>query len=223
MAENGVAKRSGSDDEPPKGHDPSEPLSIVRADVALREAEFMRLYLRGPVGVRYSGRECARLLGYSGDDKALTVRASEILHRPRNMLKIQRALDREDAAIERVVHELSCMAFYNAKDFFTWDAAGVHVKPSTELDDDLLAAVVGVKQNFDREGKLLDVELKLADKTAALAQLGRLRNLVGPVDPDGSESRPFTLILGAQHVTVQQNGHPTNGAAPTNGGAGETQ
>lgn len=214
MDDNGVIARTNPSEEPRKRHDESEPLSIVRTDVALRDAEFMRLYLRGPVGMRYNGAECARAVGYSGDDEALRVRSSEVLHRPRNLLKIQRALDRNDAGIERVIHELACVGFAKASDFASWDVAGVALKSSTELDDDQLAAVVAVEEY--QVGTRTAVRVKLADKIAALGLLGKLNRLLGPVDPEDAEVRPFTLILG-QTVNVQQNGHPINGAAPTGG------
>src|SRR5262245_25294713 len=98
-------------------HDPAEALALLRANVALRESEFMRLYLRGPLGVRYNGLECAKAVGYdSTDDNSLRVIASRLLHQERNLLKIKRAIDRNEASLDRMVHELSCMAFYNAAD-----------------------------------------------------------------------------------------------------------
>jgi hypothetical protein len=217
MADDGVIERNKR---LPDEHDDAEPVSILHASADLRESEFMRLYLRGPLGVRYKGIECARRVGYSGEDNALAARASELLHRPRNLLKLQRAIDRNDVGLDRVVYELKCLGFARMSDYATWDNTGVAIKSSTELDDDQLAAVVVVEEY--PLGTTRGIRVKLGDKIGALALLAKLNRLVAsdPTDADQSEQQPFTLVLGQQqHVHFHTHQPNSNGAPDANGHA----
>jgi phage terminase small subunit len=80
------------------------------------------------------------------------------------------AEDKFSVTQERILAELARCALYRADEMFTWGGDGkVTINPSSELTPDQIAAVVGVAYT-PSTGK---VEIKLADKLAALDKLAR--------------------------------------------------
>lgn len=75
---------------------------------------------------------------------------------------------RARASADRVIEELALIAFANAGDYFDWGPDGVRLKKKDELSPEQQAAVAEVV-----EGAGGVPRLKLHDKRAALADLGR--------------------------------------------------
>lgn len=77
--------------------------------------------------------------------------------------------DRNDNLAQRVIDELSKLAFSNMKDYVN---GGNNVLEIKHLDDDKTAAVAGVKTKLGDDGSTW-TEIKLHDKVSALEKLGR--------------------------------------------------
>lgn len=210
--------------------DDSAAVAVLQATPELREAELLRLFLSGPRHVRFNPIESARLAGYgnadgTSSDEVLRVAASRILHQPRNVARIRRALDRMQGGIERQVEELSRIAYAKLSDYIRWDDTGVTITAMQNLDEDQLSAVGSVTEKTEKDGTKT-IEFKLKDAIGAHALLYRLQQLAGPRFPDdeggdgtGAPPKTFTLVLGpTQHVHHHHHGNGTNGG-PTNGNA----
>lgn len=87
----------------------------------------------------------------------------------------QRALDRYEVTAERIVAGLARLGFYDARDIFTWSEHGVRLKPSHEISDDAAAAITEISETITKDGGTIKV--KLADKRAALVDLGRHKGI----------------------------------------------
>lgn len=70
---------------------------------------------------------------------------------------------------ERILRELAKIGFSNIKDVVTWDDKGIHLKPSNEVDGDMLQSVT---ETYLPSGGV-KTEVKAHDKTKALEMLGK--------------------------------------------------
>lgn len=213
-----------------KDPDDAAAVAVLQATPEIREAELLRLFLSGPRAVRFNAIACARLAGYgredgTSDDEVLRVIASRILHNPRNVARIRRALDRMQGGIDRQIEELSRIAYAKLSDYVRWDDSGVTITAMQNLDEDQLSAVGSVVERTEKDGTKT-VEFKLKDAIAAHQLLYRLQQLAGPhfADDDSGDGttpqRTFTLVLGpTQHVHHHHHGNGTVNGGPTNGHA----
>jgi phage terminase small subunit len=120
-----------------------------------------------------NGRRAAIEAGYS--PKTANEQASRLLTK----VNIQEALSRRWQEIqegngidaEKVIAELSRLAFSNMRDYVSWGPDGVRLKDSEELSADATAAVVEVIETHTKEGR--SVRFKLADKKGALDSLAK--------------------------------------------------
>ncbi len=76
-----------------------------------------------------------------------------------------------EVTVERIVRELSLIAFGNKRSVMTWGPTGVKLKDSEGLTDDEAAQVLEVKETTSATGGSLS--LKTHDKVKALELLGR--------------------------------------------------
>lgn len=134
-----------------------------------REARFVQEYF-----LDRNGAAAARRAGYSHRRAAVT--AHELLHRPEVQLAIEakRAELRERIGIqqERVIEELSRIAFANLPDVLDWGPKGLKLKSSRNLPPDVAAAVAEVRETQ------YGIGVKLHSKTDAL---GKLMDYLGMV------------------------------------------
>ncbi len=98
----------------------------------------------------------------------------------------RRAEDRYQVSKERVIAELSRIAFARSSDFFTWGPDGVTLKESSELSDAQIAAVGEVSERPGQFGNTIRV--KLHDKVAALEKLGRHVGAFKPEEEEAAET-----------------------------------
>lgn len=89
-------------------------------------------------------------------------------------------LERTRISRERVLKELSRVAFTDMRSYVEWGPSGVRLKPSEDLTADDSAAVTEVSESYGENGKTL--KFKLAHKDSALKMLAQH---VGILDKDG--------------------------------------
>ena len=101
--------------------------------------------------------------------------AHELLKNPRVAERIEELRaelkKRHVATIEKVVKELSIIAFADPGDYYEWNKDGVVVKDSATLTPEQRRAISGVEQTVTEAGGTIRV--KLSDRQAALEKLGR--------------------------------------------------
>lgn len=87
----------------------------------------------------------------------------------------------------RIIQELSRQAFFNPKDFMSWDEDGnVKFKPTSKLNDDQMAVVQGIHKNNS------GLHIKFADKLGAI---DRLSKTLGIVQDQESEAAHAPVIV----------------------------
>lgn len=167
-----------------------------------RQAIFAHEYIRNGM----NGKKAAIVAGYT--ERSAASQASMLLKKP-NVLAIVRAkteskLSHLDATADRILLELSRLAFLDTRKLF--DANGA-LKPIHTLDDDTAAAIAGLDhdelyQYFgkgQRKKVGVTTKIKLNPKTQALELLGKYRKLFidnpTPIrDPNAPLNITVTLV-----------------------------
>ncbi|RZT02915.1 terminase small subunit [Cuneatibacter caecimuris] len=81
--------------------------------------------------------------------------------------RMQERQKRTEVTQDRVVRELAAIAFARATDYAEVIGGAVHIKDTSELDDEQVRAIAGIKEGAN------GIEIKLNDKEKALELLGR--------------------------------------------------
>lgn len=81
--------------------------------------------------------------------------------------RMQERQKRTEVTQDRVVQELAAIAFARATDYAEVIGGTVHIKNTSELDDEQVRAIAGIKEGAN------GIEIKLNDKEKALELLGR--------------------------------------------------
>ena len=79
--------------------------------------------------------------------------------------------EKSGVTAERVLEELSRIAFSDMRQFAKWGSAGVQLNDSADLSDDEARCVSEVSETVTKEGGT--IKFKLHDKVAALTLLGK--------------------------------------------------
>lgn len=91
---------------------------------------------------------------------------------------------------ERVLTELSRIAFTGMKDLATWNESGVSFKPSKDIDEDVAAAISEVSETVTQAGGTL--RIKQHDKVRALEILAKnLKMLTDKHEHSGPDGKPI--------------------------------
>jgi phage terminase small subunit len=193
--------------------DPKRPLNH-------RQRLFCQEYVHKPVG-----SQAAIRAGYA--PKSARVEASRLLgqSRVRDYIKqlMQDHGERPTADKKRIAQELEDIAFARLTDVLRWDANGIHIFPSSELQPETLAAIRRVRHRV-RERVLkggvieraIDLDVQFHDKLSALWQLARLLNYVSapnewPADNVGADqSQMLRLPRYGQSDLRERRSPPTN-------------
>ena len=85
---------------------------------------------------------------------------------------MERAGRRAEITAARVLQEMAKLAFYNPADYIKIDEDGTAIVDLSKLDRDQAAAITEVISERGEDGKV-KTRIKLADKKAALVELGR--------------------------------------------------
>lgn len=137
--------------------------------MALKDKE--KLFCEYYVRFMCRGTKAAIATGYSPDSAR---------YRSRDLLKKKEVQEyiaelqeewrqRVGVTTERVLKELTTIAFSNMRDFATWNQSGADIIPAENLSRSKCAAIKKVRHHFDEGGGETVVELH--DKSAALEKL----------------------------------------------------
>jgi phage terminase small subunit len=100
---------------------------------------------------------------------------------------------RTEVTADRVVKELSRIAFADPRSVFSWGPGGVTLRPSDELTEDEAAVVSEVSETTSETGG--SIKAKTYDKVKALELLGRhLGMFVDKKEITGRDGAPMELI-----------------------------
>lgn len=93
-----------------------------------------------------------------------------------------------EVTVEGITNELKSLAFSNMSNYVDFGPVGVTLKEMSEMTPEQTAAIQEVSHNFNAEGGG-QVKFKLADKRAALVDLGKHLGMFGK-DGDPLGDRP---------------------------------
>ena len=166
-------------------------MARQRTKLNTRERAFVRAYLTGETrGVALASAHAA---GFGPNDTSI---GSKLLHRPLVRTAIERQLAKLDITAERVLGELSRVAYSDMRDYAEWGPDGVRLKPSDGLSDLHAAAVAEVSETTSKDGGSL--KFKLHDKLGALTALAKhLRLLDGAGIDDLGRPLAIQINIGA--------------------------
>lgn len=140
------------------------------------------------------GKAAAIAAGYSA--KGAEQQASRLLTDAKVRAEVQRILGegakRAEITAERIMEELAIGGFADITDFVEWDAKGVRLKASKQLDEAKRRAIVEVSETVN------GVKIKLMNKLGALEKMGQQIGMFKhqielPQDP--ATGQPLGLIL----------------------------
>lgn len=115
--------------------------------------------------------------GYSVKSEAVAMAAgSRLLSNVKVAVAIAEAKQaraaRTNITQDKVLRELARLGFTDMRDYIEWGPDGVTLKSSSELTADQAAAVIEVTELRNNRGAVSGVRFRLADKQAALHDLG---------------------------------------------------
>lgn len=133
-------------------------------------------------------------------DKTVWSRASELAAHGKVAGRVaelgEKAARANEVTVERIVRELSLIAFGNKRAVMAWGPGGVTLKDSETLTDDEAAMVAEVKETVSSAGGSLS--LKTHDKVKALELLGRhvgmFTEKVEVTGKDGKDLAPAQVL-----------------------------
>lgn len=158
--------------------------------LADKERVFVEEYL-----IDLNGRQACIRCGYA--ESSASNDARKMLDKPNVAAAIDKALaERPGITRTRIVDELAKIAFANAGTYSSWDADGVKIISSDDLDDDQKAAVKSIKETRTESDtrSTVTVEYQLHDKVGALERLGKvLRMFVDRQEVSGPNGEPLQV------------------------------
>lgn len=174
-------------------------MARQRTKLSDRERAFIRAYLTGPTrGIAVAS---AHVAGFGPKDTSI---GSKLLNRPLVRDAIERRLAKHEIRADRVLAELSRVAYSDMRDYAEWGPAGVTLKLSSELSDLAAVAIAEVSETTTKDGG--SIKFKLHDKLGALVGLAKHLRLL---DGEGADShRPIQVNIGlVAPAQVSVNGH----------------
>ncbi len=170
--------------DPLEGIESEEMDALLARGLAFDEEAFALAYLRhGNVGraIKASGLECKPSMAQDLGQRILLRPAVAAFIAERRRIR----LDRLNVTNERIEQELAVIAFANISNVLEVQADGTAYTDLSLADEIDLAAIKSVKtrrrekQNDDGTVDVLEVEVTMHDKLAALGHLAKIRKMVG--------------------------------------------
>ena len=145
-----------------------------------------------------------RKVGYRGDEAHASRLAAREDVRSRIESILSRAAARAEVTIEKVLNELAMIGFANMQDYMRVGADGDPHLDFSALSREQAAALTEVTVEDFKDGRgpgardVRRVKFKLADKRAALVDIGRhlgmFKDRVSHENPDGSAINPVVIF-----------------------------
>ncbi|MDP4546494.1 terminase small subunit [Marinobacter sp. MDS2] len=176
-----------------------------RESTKAKMREFGDLYRGGPDEVRGDATKCYGALHPRASQKVCEAMGCEYFNHPYTQSylreKTDKVAEKADITQERVLKEIIRIGLFDARRLFTNSG---HPIPIQELDDDVAAAIAGIKVRempMGDDGKLVTVtEYKISDKGSAL---DKLMKFLGSYEKDNrqkNESLAEALLAGINRV-----------------------
>jgi phage terminase small subunit len=149
----------------------------------------------------FNGSEAYQKAGYKARGNAAEAGASRLLRTVKVQVALrtesQKLLDRYDVTPEKVVREYARLGFTDMRHYAAWDATGVHLKPSSTLDDDSAASIAEVSEETRSFGDATTrtVKFKLHSKTDGLNGLAKYLDLFGETKALGAIGEGLASLL----------------------------
>lgn len=165
---------------------------------------FADLYRGGPDDVRGNASACYKEINPGASKKVCEREGHFYLQHPITQEHIRRETDKiarnADVTQERVIKEIARIGLFDPRKLF--DNVG-NPLPITELDDDVAAAIAGIKVrqiagDEDEVGTI--IEYKIADKNSALEKLMRFLGAYEKDNKQKNESLADALMAGINRV-----------------------
>ncbi len=137
-----------------------------------KQQRFVEEYL-----VDLNATQAAIRAGYSS--RTASVIAHENLRKPEVASAVQAGRlarsERTEITADRVLEEISRLAFANIADLFDWEAGRASFVPKADLTREQMSVIAEISSETDRVGELSTTKLKLKtyDKLGALRDLGK--------------------------------------------------
>lgn len=140
----------------------------------------------------WNATRAAKEAGYSADTAA--EQGYHLVHNSSVKKRIDEITEHALAEIgvsrQRVLTELSRIAFVSMKDLAHWNESGVRFKPSDEMDPEHAAAIREVSETVNQSGGTLSI--RQHDKTKALELLGKhLKLFTEKHEHSGPDGKPI--------------------------------
>lgn len=160
-----------------------------RESTKAKMREFADLYRGGPDEVRGDAAKCYGALHPRASKKVCEAMGCEYFNHPYTKAYLQEKTDavasEADITQERVLKEVARIGLFDARKLF--DSRG-NPLPITELDDDVAAAIAGIKVRelpIGDDGQMATItEYKIADKNSALE---KLMKFLGAYEKDNTQ------------------------------------
>lgn len=164
----------------------------MMANLGKKQATFVKEYL-----IDLNATQAAIRAGYSKESAARY--AVELLNKTHVAEAVRKAMEERNQRVaisqDRILDELSCIAFGDLRDVVEWGAGGVTLKESSNLTPGQAAAISEVSEAVTKDGG--STKIKRHDKVKALEllmrHLGMLNDKCNVTGPDGG---PVSVELG---------------------------
>lgn len=187
--------------------------AVAKSSVEIREAAFLRHYLR-----TFDGQASAIAAGFAKGSAA--VNACRVLTRPTVQEAIAKALAIGYGVSKgSVAEEIAAIAFQKPGDYVEWDNNGVRITDSRALTDRQKLAVAGVEdrsvvlRSKDGEATIVkrDIRVKFNDKLGALRDLAKVLGFLKEREAQEAGNSVVFVIEGlgdGQRATITQQPQP---------------
>ena len=151
-------------------------------ELTIKQQLFIKEYLK-----EFNAKKSAEMAGYS--KKTAYSIAGLLL----NNIEVQKAIKKEivkvfegkDVELDKIVTEISKIAFLDIKEFLSYDNNGVYFKDSDLVDGTMIKKVKSTTLTTKEGDVRTTMEFELHDKLKALEMLGKWKSMFNDIQPQG--------------------------------------
>jgi phage terminase small subunit len=170
-----------------------------RPKLNLRQQKFVVEYLKNGG----NGRQAAIKAGYS--KKTAVVQGSRLLTNDAVLSLLAKPSKRLQMNIEKIRLRIEQRADLDIRKAISWTKkGGVELKDSADIDEDTIRAIAGVKNVYDKDGKLQGVDVIFHDVKEAQSLLVKLEGMDKSVGEKGVDFTQNNLFIQAKDLTMEQ-------------------